>query len=206
VITCVVVLRDLLTMQEVARMRQVRNVLEPLGLGAGRLTRDELSMVVSRIAADQSLWRPLVRHNPARRWYGRLHLSPTLEVWLLGWECGQDTRLHDHGGSSGAFSVVDGTLGEEYGHVERWTGVRRRTHAAGKTRSFGPGYVHNLGNDGTVQATSIHAYSPPLSTMTYYRPEDRAIVPYETVITSGPDEGIDVEQAAAGGYLASAGS
>ena len=74
-------------------------------------------------------------------------------------------------------------------------------------RSFGPGYVHNLGNDGTVQATSIHAYSPPLSTMTYYRPEDMAIVPYETVITCGPDEGIDVGQAAAvGGYLASAGS
>jgi len=43
--------------------------------------------------------------------------------------------------------------------------------------------------------------------MTYYRPEDTAIVPYETVITCGPDEGIDVEQAAAvGGHLASAGS
>ena len=75
------------------------------------------------------------------------------------------------------------------------------------THTFGPGYVHNLGNDDTVHATSIHAYSPPLSTMTYYRPEDMAIVPYETVITSGPDERIDVGQAAAGGgNLASAGS
>jgi predicted metal-dependent enzyme (double-stranded beta helix superfamily) len=194
-------------MQEVVPMRHVRDVLEPLELGAGRLTRDELLMVVSRIAADQSLWRSVVRHDPARRWYGRLHTSPTLEVWLLGWARGQDTRLHDHGGSSGAFSVVEGTLGEEYGYVESWTGVRRRTHTAGRMRSFGPGYVHNLGNDGTVQATSIHAYSPPLSTMTYYRTEDTAIVPYETVITCGPDEGIDVEQAAAvGGHLASAGS
>ena len=188
-------------------MRHLRNVLEPLALGAGRLTRDELLMVVGRIAADQSLWRPVVRHDPVRRWYGRLHTSPTLEVWLLGWVGGQDTRLHDHGGSSGAFYVVEGTLGEEYGYVESWTGVRRRTHTAGRMRSFGPGYVHNLGNDGTVQATSIHAYSPPLSTMTYYRTEDTAIVPYETVITCGPDEGIDVEQAAAvGGHLASAGS
>ena len=96
-------------------MRHLRNVLEPLALGAGRLTRDELLMVVGRIAADQSLWRPVVRHDPVRRWYGRLHTSPTLEVWLLGWVGGQDTRLHDHGGSSGAFSVVEGTLGEEYG-------------------------------------------------------------------------------------------
>jgi hypothetical protein len=48
--------------------------------------------------------------------------------------------------------------------------------------------VHNLGNDGTGPASSIHAYSPPLSTMTYYRPEVATIVPYETVITSGPEE------------------
>ena len=169
-------------------MRHLRNVLEPLALGAGRLTRDELLMVVGRIAADQSLWRPVVRHDPVRRWYGRLHTSPTLEVWLLGWVGGQDTRLHDHGGSSGAFSVVEGTLGEEYGYVESWTCVQRRSHAAGRMRSFGPGYVHNLGNDGNGPASSIHAYSPPLSTMTYYRPEPAAIVPYETVITSDPEE------------------
>lgn len=188
-------------------MRHLGNVLEPLDLGAGRLTRDELLMVVSGIAAEQSLWRPVARHDPVRRWYARLHTSPTLEVWLLGWVCGQDTRLHDHGGSSGAFYVVEGTLAEEYGHAERWTGVQRRTHAVGQMRSFGPGYVHNLGNAATVQATSIHAYSPPLSTMTYYRPEGRAIVPYETVITSGPYEGVDVGQAATvGGSSAGAGS
>ena len=34
-------------------MRHLRNVLEPLALGAGRLTRDELLMVVGQIAADQ---------------------------------------------------------------------------------------------------------------------------------------------------------
>jgi len=178
------------------------NVLESLGLGAGRLTRDELLMVVSRIRADQWLWRPVVGHDPVKRWYARLLTSPTLEVWLLGWVRGQDTRLHDHGGW---FYVVEGALGEEYGYVESWTGVRRRTHAAGRMRSFGPGYVHNLGNDGTAQATSIHAYSPPLSTMTYYRPEDMAIVPCEAVITTGTAEGIDVGwDATIGGYFASA--
>lgn len=176
-------------------MRHLENVLRSLGLGAGRLDRDELLMVVSRIAADPSLWRPVVRHDPARRWYKRLHTSPTVEVWLLGWERGQDTRMHDHGSSSGAFYVVEGTLGEEYGHVESWTCVQRRIHTTGRMRSFGPGYVHNLGNGGTGPATSVHAYSPPLSTMTYYRPEDVAIVPYETVITSGPGE-VDVEEAA----------
>jgi len=175
-------------MQEVGRMRHLDNVLRSLGLGAGRLDRDELLMVVSRIAADPSLWRPVVRHDPERRWYRRLYTSPTVDVWLLGWACGQDTRMHDHGGSSGAFYVVEGTLDEEYGYVESWTCVQRRSHAAGRMRSFGPGYVHNLGNDGTGPASSIHAYSPPLSTMTYYRPEVATIVPYETVITSGSGE------------------
>jgi len=62
----VVVRRDLLLMQEVGRVRHLENVLRSLGLGAGRLDRDELLMVVSRIAADPSLWRPVVRHDPAR--------------------------------------------------------------------------------------------------------------------------------------------
>ena len=40
---------------------------------------------------------------------------------------------------------------------------------AGKVRSFGPRYVHDVRNssDGSV-AVSVHAYSPPLSAMTRY--------------------------------------
>ena len=66
-------------------MRHLENVLRSLSLGAGRLDRDELLMVVSRIAADPSLWQPVVRHDPERRWYRRLYTSSTVDVWLLGW-------------------------------------------------------------------------------------------------------------------------
>ena len=38
----------------------------------------------------------------------------------------------------------------------------------GKVRSFGPSYVHNLVNPGPGLATSIHAYSPPISMLNYY--------------------------------------
>ena len=154
-------------------MRHLRNVLEPLALGAGRLTRDELLMVVGRIAADQSLWRPVVRHDPVRRWYGRLHTSPTLEVWLLGWVGGQDTRLHDHGGSLGALTVVSGALTEQ-----RWvgTGLATRRLRAGSSAGFPLGHVHDVGNPDPTPAVSVHAYSPPLSAMSYYAVDDARLL------------------------------
>jgi hypothetical protein len=32
-------------------------------------------------------------------------------------------------------------------------------------RSFGPDYIHDVRNDSAQPAVSIHAYSPPLTTM-----------------------------------------
>ena len=41
--------------------------------------------------------------------------------------------------------------------------------AAGDVRSFGPHYVHDVQNSSTGSvAVSVHAYSPPLSSMTRY--------------------------------------
>ncbi|MGH3436353.1 MAG: cysteine dioxygenase [Sciscionella sp.] len=171
-------------------------VLRRIALCQARLTRGELAELVELIAGQRQLWRPVVRHDSEKRWYARLHRARNVEVWLIGWERGQDTRFHDHGGSSGAFAVVQGSLSEEYGHLERWHGVMRRNHHAGTARSFGPEYIHNLGNTAEHPATSVHAYSPPLSTMTYYRTEPDRLVPYETVVTAGPEPEIDIVKAA----------
>lgn len=181
----------------------VTAVVEALAFGDARLTRQQLAALVGQIRGHDALWRPVVRHDFDHRWYIRLHWSRTVEVWLLGWQPGQDTRVHDHGGSSGAFVVTEGTLTERYGRVDRWAGGRRRTHQRGRACWFGPDYAHNLGNTGPGVATSVHAYSPPLSTMTYYRTDVPALVPCETVFTAGPEPGIDLEQAtSAGGYAA----
>ena len=37
-----------------------------------------------------------------------------------------------------------------------------------RVRRFAAGHVHTVWNDGPAAATSIHAYSPPLHSMTYY--------------------------------------
>jgi len=72
----------------------------------------QLADVVLRLAATPADWIARVRLNPAGRWYERIHLDDSHEVWVISWLPGQATGFHDHGGSAGAFAVVYGTLME----------------------------------------------------------------------------------------------
>ena len=101
-----------------------------------------------------------VRFASPRRWWARLALTEEVELWLLSWLPGQHTAPHDHGGASGAFSVVLGSLAETY----RYPGasIGHRTHDTGATLGFGAGRAHQVWNTGLTKAASVHAYSPPL--------------------------------------------
>lgn len=94
------------------------------------------------------------------RWWARLALTEEVEVWLLSWLPGQHTAPHDHGGASGAFSVVLGSVSETY----RYPGgdVRQRGHDVGSSIGFGPGRAHQVWNTTRERAATVHAYSPPL--------------------------------------------
>lgn len=100
------------------------------------------------------------RFDPVSRWYLRLALTEQVEVWLLTWTPGQRTRPHDHGGASGAYTVLGGELTETWrdGPVRS----RRATRGRGQGSAFGPERVHVVANDGAANAISVHAYSPPL--------------------------------------------
>ncbi|WRZ92536.1 cysteine dioxygenase family protein [Streptomyces sp. NBC_01007] len=110
------------------------------------------------IAADRSQWEHLVRYDAASRWYRRLRTGPGYEVWLLSWVPGQGSGLHDHGGSSGVLTVLDGALTER---TER--GIRALS--SGAQRVFAPGYVHEVVNDSLEPAVSLHVYYPGLTEM-----------------------------------------
>lgn len=118
----------------------------------------------------------------SRRWYARIHGDDELDVWLISWVPGHATELHDHGGSLGALTVVSGSLNEF-----RWDGskLRRRRLDAGDQAGFPLGWVHDVvwaprpvprplsGSAPMIGAPaaptlSVHAYSPPLSAMSYY--------------------------------------
>lgn len=102
-----------------------------------------------------------------RRWYTRLHADDDLDAWLISWVPGHFTELHDHAGSLGALTVLSGTLVEH-----RWDGtaLRPRRLAAGDQAAFPLGWVHDVCGtaDGPPPTLSVHAYSPPLTAMSYY--------------------------------------
>jgi rhodanese-related sulfurtransferase len=65
--------------------------------------------------------------------------------------------------------------------------VRTRRLGASELMFFGPAHVHNVGHSGTGPAVSVHAYSPPLVTMTYYELTPRGLVANETVVVTSPE-------------------
>ena len=132
------------------------------------LNSRQLAAEVRRLTATPAEWVARVRLDPEGRWYERIIAGDGYEVWLISWLPGQSTGFHDHGGSAGAFGVVWGALDE---CVVPRSGRRALVTRvdAGDVRAFGPRYVHDVRNSaaGSV-AVSVHAYSPPLSTMTRY--------------------------------------
>jgi predicted metal-dependent enzyme (double-stranded beta helix superfamily) len=143
-------------------------------LAPGPLTPGELAAEVHRLTASPAEWVARVRLDPEGRWYERIHMTGDYEVWLISWLPGQSTGFHDHGVSAGAFGVVWGALEESVaisrGAAAQPPGSRPATRVtSGDVRSFGPHYVHDVQNPATGSvAVSVHAYSPPLSSMTRY--------------------------------------
>ncbi len=131
-----------------------------------------------RLAACPDDWDVAPRFDPAQRWYHRLLDEPGLEAWLLTWLPGQQTDLHDHGGSAGAFVVVSGTLTERTVHVPSGGDATlvERALPSGAGRQFGEHHVHQIVNAGLVPAVSVHVYGPELSTMTRFRLERGRLV------------------------------
>ena len=150
----------------------------PASTQPGRLLgARQLADVVRRLAASPADWLGRVRLNPEGRWYERIHLDDSHEVWVISWLPGQSTGFHDHGGANGAFGVVWGQL-DEHVVVRGAAATAGRPVPAGSVRSFGPRHVHDVRNSaaGSV-AVSVHAYSPPLSAMTRYDLTAGGLVP-----------------------------
>ena len=139
-------------------------------------TQTRLRQLVDGILADRETWQPTVQFDPDQRWYRRLDVSHhdadlDVEAWLLSWLPGQRTGLHDHGGASGAFAVVSGSIREHAVKSGRTGPPRLLTVSrdAGQLRVFGEHHVHEIVNTSDRPAVSIHLYSPALTAMTRYR-------------------------------------
>jgi Cysteine dioxygenase type I len=112
---------------------------------------------------------PYVEYDAENRWHQRLYRDPRLDIWLISWLPSQGTQLHDHGGSSGAFAVLSGELNEAvYRHAPATGSLTEYRRPTGSAIGFGRRYVHDVRNLSELPAVSVHAYSPPLTSMTFY--------------------------------------
>jgi predicted metal-dependent enzyme (double-stranded beta helix superfamily) len=126
--------------------------------------------IARELAADRHNWAHLLRYDPEQRWFGLLERTDEHEAWLLSWLPGQHTELHDHGGATGAFTIVSGTLTERAIQTRADGRPAEALHSlvAGQSRVFGPDYVHQVYNDDPDPAVSIHVYRPARARMTLY--------------------------------------
>ncbi|OBG24259.1 cysteine dioxygenase [Mycolicibacterium celeriflavum] len=126
------------------------------------------------------------------RWFTRLHGDDELDIWLISWAPGRSTELHDHGGSLGAMTVVSGALRET-----RWDGgsLRHRRLSAGDQAAFPLGWVHDVvraperaASASVASTLSVHAYSPPLTAMSYYEvTKQKTLRRKRTELTDAPE-------------------
>ena len=129
------------------------------------LSLADLTVLTRDVAEEVRAGRHLVQVDPERRWYRLMRSDNYVDIWLISWATEQAAELHDHAGSLGALSVVSGSLVEQ-----RWVGdgLRSRRLRAGRSLGFTLGHVHHVGNPAAAPAVSVHAYSPPLTAMSYY--------------------------------------
>ena len=125
-----------------------------------------LTTMCEALAAVTPPWEDLDAAPLHERIHRRLLIGPGFDAWLLAWPQGGSTELHDHGGASGGFSVVAGTLQE----LSAGAGRPGRTcwRAGGRAAAFGPAWVHDMVNEDAALATSVHVYRPAITSMTYY--------------------------------------
>lgn len=148
------------------------------------LSRDELAELTQRYAAQVRAGRHAVEANADQRWHVRLHQDERVDVWLISWTETQGTELHDHGRSAGSFTVVAGRLTESVWSAD---GLIDTLHDSGQTVSFGERYVHDVRNTHEETAVSVHAYSPPLSSMGFYEVVDGVLVRRAHTWTDDPE-------------------
>jgi mannose-6-phosphate isomerase-like protein (cupin superfamily) len=128
--------------------------------------------------ARSPLWQDLADPGPDGRSAVRIVCAEHYEVWVLGWWPGQSVELHDHGRSDAAFTVFEGDLVEV---TARGEVLERRELSTGTSRLVPAGTRHDVLNLGAGPATSIHVYSPQLTSMTFYDAIDQRPLRLETM-------------------------
>lgn len=138
------------------------------------------------IARDIAAGAYTAQFDADERWHQRIYRDRRVDVWLISWLPEQSAELHDHGGSSGAFTVLQGTL-TEVALVAGAGAAASFDRPTGSSVAFGPRYIHDVRNTHEEPAVSVHAYSPPLTSMTFYDLGGGVLTELATLDTDDPE-------------------
>ncbi len=116
------------------------------------------------LASVPGLWRDHLGDGSAHRAV-RLLATESYEAWVVSWADDGLVDVHDHGSSSGAVVVVSGALALLDGR-----GRKRRALARGSAVDLPVGTPHDFVAVGSEPSTSVHVFSPPLSSLGAYDP------------------------------------
>jgi hypothetical protein len=145
---------------------RVAHLLHPAA-GYHSLAEDDLGQVLD-FATGLVSSNGLALQPTGLRRYVRLFRTRAVEAWGIAWASSTYLGLHDHGGSMAAYHVVAGTLLEASTSLLTKDPLVTRAIRPGTRRSLGPDHAHELWNPSPTPALSVHVYSPPLHSMSYY--------------------------------------
>ncbi|MCW2962090.1 MAG: cysteine dioxygenase type [Thermoleophilia bacterium] len=158
----------------------------------GTLGIEELETLVQQLAADPTIWEPMVIVDADRRRYRLLYEDDRIDVWVLSWMPGQGTGFHDHDVSGVGFACAAGEVIEKQMLLP--SGATTVTLGAGDSRQGAPGYIHSVAHLDGAPAVTIHAYSPPLERVGQYHVDGDGIL--RRAVEHGRQELLDVSIAA----------
>ena len=130
------------------------------------LTRRQLAGLASQYGREVAPEAPTLAHG--ERAYSCVQRTEQFDLWVIHWGAGSGTAVHDHGDSAGALFVVGGELVEHRPPRLRAGRARRSVLRASDRHLMSRTHVHAIVNESLVTATSVHAYSPPLTVMQHY--------------------------------------
>lgn len=131
--------------------------------GRTRESGQHPARIAAEFVLDRARWKSLLRYDPVERFSTLLERTDDHEVWLMSWLPGQSTDPHDHGGVTGAFTIVSGVLTERVMRMNTTLELQ-----PGQSRVFAPNYVHQVSNNGSHPAVSIHVYRSTREMRTYH--------------------------------------
>lgn len=138
----------------------------PRGLDYG-----ELIDLAGRLELSPELVEAHLHFDPRRYARNLIVRTQAFELLALCWLPGQQTIIHDHGGSVGAVRVYRGNLTSRL-----FAAPDGRPAGLADVAVVGPGGfaavdrpdIHQLANPGPEELVTIHIYSPPLTTVGMY--------------------------------------